>query len=338
MNLLRYGRPVGTIFDLLGAKEDDMTYSLGYVASRSPAFTANLLRHVAGREIEGQVEGIVKLQTVAGEHGRTDVEIHVGGEFFAIFEAKRGPHLPTLHQLSKYAPLLARSTASVKRLVAVTNAPDTHAEHGLPRQLEGVPVLHVSWRALKRLAERARDEETNHNKRLLDEFTAYLRGILGMEITRSNMVYVVSLGAGDAWHVNFRHVVAEKRRYFFPTEGGGWPEPPNYIAFRYDGRLQSIHHVEGFDVFTNPTTIFPDADDVTVKPHYCLRLGPPIVPAKSVPNGPRIVRSMRVWCMIDTLLTSETITDALAATKRRLGEGADEEELESPGGGEGDDA
>ena len=40
---------------------------------------------------------------------------------------------------------------------------------------------------------------------------------------------------------------------------------------------------------------------------------------------------MRVWCMIDTLLTSETITDALAETKRRLGESADEEELETPG-------
>ncbi len=35
VQLLRYGRPVETIFDLFGRKEDDMTYALGYVAARS---------------------------------------------------------------------------------------------------------------------------------------------------------------------------------------------------------------------------------------------------------------------------------------------------------------
>src|SRR5258707_2394521 len=72
MQLLRYGRPVGTIFDLMGSKEDDMTYSLGYVASRSPAFAASLLRHVAGGEVAGSAEGVVRLQTVAEDHGRTE--------------------------------------------------------------------------------------------------------------------------------------------------------------------------------------------------------------------------------------------------------------------------
>ncbi len=38
---------------------------------------------------------------------------------------------------------------------------------------------------------------------------------------------------------------------------------------------------------------------------------------------------MRVWCMIDTLLTSATITDALVETKRRLEQNADDEELGS---------
>src|SRR5690606_2912614 len=114
------------------------------------------------------------------------------------------------------------------------------------------------------------------------------------------------------------------RRYFYPVEGGKWPEPPNYIAFRFDGRLQSIHHVDGFDVFSNPREIFPSADDVDVPPHYCLRLGPARHPPKPVPNGPKIKRNRRVWCMIDTLLTSETITDARAETKRRLADDGDD--------------
>ena len=35
MTLLRSGKPVGTIFDLLGTNEDDMTYALGFVAPRA---------------------------------------------------------------------------------------------------------------------------------------------------------------------------------------------------------------------------------------------------------------------------------------------------------------
>jgi hypothetical protein len=57
-----------------------------------------------------------------------------------------------------------------------------------------------------------------------------------------------------------------------------------------------------------------------------LRLGAPIAPPYEMRNGPKIVRSMRVWCMIDTLLTSKTITDAIAETKKRLGQDADDVE------------
>lgn len=319
MKLLRYGRPVTTIFDLLGAKEDDMTYSLGYVASRSPEFAARLVEAVAGTRPGRLGEAVIQLQQVAREErGRTDVEILVPGEFFGVLEAKRGPALPTLDQLTRYVPVLRRRDVPVRRLVAVTNAPAHHAARVLPAEIDGIPVRHLAWREVRQLAEQARAAETNHNKRLLDEFTTYLKGLLGMEVSRSNLVYVVSIGPGSVWGLNFRSVVENDARYFYPTEGGGWPEPPNYIAFRYDARLQSIHHVEGHEIFTNPREVFPAAEDVAVPPNYCLKLGAPIKPAREVRNGPKILRSMRVWCEIDTLLTSETISAAHAETKRRL--------------------
>lgn len=320
MKLLRYGRPVATIFDLLGSKEDDMTYSLGYVAARSPKFAHLLVEKLAGERVAGVAEAVVQLQCIAREErGRTDVEIHVGEEFFAVLEAKRGASLPSREQLARYVPVLRRRNVRLRRLVAVTNAPAFHAARTLPSDIDGVPVQHLAWRDIRALAEKARAGETNDNKRLLDEFTAYLKGLLGMEVSRSNMVYVVSVGPGGSWGLDYREVVVKDARYFYGTEGGGWPEPPNYVAFRYDGRLQSIHHVEGYDIFTNPKDIFPNAVSVTIAPHYCLKLGPAIRPPKTVKAGPKIVRSMRVWCMLDTLLTSETITDALAETKRRLG-------------------
>ena len=48
MKLLRHRQPVESIFDLLGTKEDDMTYALGFVASRSSEFASRLIRAVGG--------------------------------------------------------------------------------------------------------------------------------------------------------------------------------------------------------------------------------------------------------------------------------------------------
>lgn len=312
MELLRYGRPVTTVFDLLGRKEDDMTYSLGFVASRSPTFARALVSEVGGA-VEG--DGVVRLQEVH-EVGRTDVELLWEGAFHGIFEAKRTPLLPTRDQLAKYAKKLNGSTAKTKALVAVTNATQAYAERELPT-FPGLPVQHVSWRRIRELVRDARPTESNDNKRLLDEFGRYLSEILGMENVRSNMVYVVSLGANGAWGLDFKDVV-KRRKYFYPA-AGPWPKsPPNYIAFRFDGRLQGIHHVDSYEVFTDPRGAFPDATEKKVPPHFLLTLGPPIQPPKPVKNGDKIKWSARVWAMIDLLLTSSTITEARDKTQKRL--------------------
>ena len=66
----------------------------------------------------------------------------------------------------------------------------------------------------------------------------------------SNWVYVVSLGSGTnpGRNIFWIDVVNDRGRYFHPV-GKGWPkEPPNYMAFRYWGKLRSIHHVESYEV------------------------------------------------------------------------------------------
>lgn len=321
MKLLRYGRPVGTVFDLLGSREDDMTYALGFVASRSTAFALALAKAPGGSPSGS--EGVVRLQEVEGD-GRTDVELRWPKTFHGVFEAKRGPHLPTVGQLKKYAPKLSASNAKTKVLVAVTNATQAYAERALPKDLDGVPVRHLTWRRIRDLARQVRPEENNRNKHLLNEFDAYLTEILGMENTRSNMVYVVSLGDGGAWGVDFKEIANKRQRYFYPTKGH-WPSsPPNYIAFRYDGQPQSVHHVDEYEVFANPHDVFPDAKDHKIDPHYLLKLGPAIRPPKEVRTGDKIKRSMRVWAMLDLLLTCSTITEARDKTKERLGRDADE--------------
>jgi hypothetical protein len=183
-------------------------------------------------------------------------------------------------------------------------------------QVLGKQVRHVSW---KDMASLSHISGGNHaEKRLVQEFRNYLATIVNMQPQESNWVYVVSL-ADREWAPGLTYIqtVEKRRRYFHPCGGAGkWPtEPPNYIAFRYCGRLQSIHHIESSEVITNPHKHFPKVDEKW-EPHFLYRLGPPIRPSREVRSG-KVVRSMRVWAMLDLLLTSETISDARDASDRR---------------------
>ena len=110
--------------------------------------------------------------------------------------------------------------------------------------------------------------------------------------------------------------------YFHPVGGGagGWlKEPPNYFGFRYDGKLQQIHHVDDVEVTQRPRDFLPgfgpEYDFET--PHYLYTLGPPITPPHEMKNG-RVTRALRVWAALDLLLTCDTISDARDKTNERL--------------------
>src|ERR1035438_8337286 len=72
-----------------------------------------------------------------------------------------------------------------------------------------------------------------------------------MERQTDNNVYVLALalspmltGQTHTWI----DVVEKDQRYFHPV-GNHWPvQPPNYIGFRYRGCLQSVHHIDSFEI------------------------------------------------------------------------------------------
>ncbi|MGI9093459.1 MAG: hypothetical protein ACR2FF_08495 [Mycobacteriales bacterium] len=45
-DISRHGRDVGSVFDLLGIRENDLTAALGFTLSRSPTLLAALVEHV----------------------------------------------------------------------------------------------------------------------------------------------------------------------------------------------------------------------------------------------------------------------------------------------------
>jgi len=174
---------------------------------------------------------------------------------------------------------------------------------------------------MAKLAGMARSTSSNLEKRIIDELLVYLRGLMSMQNLDSNWVYVVALAQGkpEGWGISWIDIVANRRRYFHPVGGGrgGWPkEPPNYIAFRYNGRLQSIHHIEKYEVFTNPYEKFPEIPEKRWAPHFLYKLGPAFNPSKEVKTG-KIYPNGRVWCMLDTLFTEDSISDARDLSKKR---------------------
>jgi len=72
--------------------------------------------------------------------------------------------------------------------------------------------------------------------------------------------------------------VIEKDGSYFHPVGRGWPsQPPNYVAFRYRGRVRSVHRVESYEIFPdvskkNRLWISTDSD------HFVYKLGPAMRP------------------------------------------------------------
>ncbi len=87
--LVLHGKPVGTVFDLLGRTENDMTYALGWGLTRS----AKVLEGFVGRVAPGvglTEPVVVDLQEHdALDGGFTDIEV-LTTDFHVIVEAKRG--------------------------------------------------------------------------------------------------------------------------------------------------------------------------------------------------------------------------------------------------------
>ena len=100
VELRLHSKPVHTVFDLLGGKEDDITYSVGWGLSQSDSFAQALLAKAYGERTVGEPVAI-RLQEFVKGQGRTDIEIETE-DLHLIVEAKRGWVLPGRSQLKLY--------------------------------------------------------------------------------------------------------------------------------------------------------------------------------------------------------------------------------------------
>lgn len=247
------------------------------------------------------------------------MELVVPNRLRIIVEAKRGWGLPTAGQLRKYATRLRVGSEKAKRLVTLSECSVAFARDRLPSAKSlGVSTSHVPLRDLIQKVARAMTTAARGERFVLRDALLFLKKIVNMQQHDTNWVYVVSIGGEKrrGWRIALREIVEKRRKYFHPV-GGRYPhEPVTYIAFRYDGRLQSVHHVDRYLVFSDPHEVIPEIPSQSWGPMYLYSLGPAIRPSAVVRTG-KIFRNGRVWCTLDTLLTCKTIASARDVSQAR---------------------
>jgi len=325
IELYLHNRALVSIIELLGDNENDITAGIGWALSHSPAFLNALMRQVFPNVSKPKIQRIM-LQDYHNSHGITDIEI-IGEEVHCIIEAKRGWNVPREHQLQKYAAKLSSSRSRYCALVVMAECSDEYARLGLylRRFVSGFKVIYLSWGDVFDICSPA-STCTHAEKRLLTELHTYLRRIVSMQDQESNLVYVIAAGGPsvqDWCGMSWRDYVLRNRLFFLPVDGRAhWPkeDPPNYLGFRYEGKL-SIHHVEKYEIVSALPGHIPRVrrrKSWMDEPHYLCKLGPPIIDPPHEIRATKKLRNFPVKAALDLLLTCKTIPAARNKTNKRL--------------------
>jgi hypothetical protein len=314
--LTRHGGDVGSVFDLLGHDENDLTAALGFTLARSPRLLRALVSRVWPAGVDEIGEASLALE-VRGQVGRTDLEITVR-DALVVVEAKPGWLLPTETQLASYTRRIHDRGRGL--LVTLSQASDALAAATLPHRVDGVDVVHLAWRQLLADLAAAQVSCRGIERHWLDELETYLNEVIWVRSKADSWTYCVVLNEerpGDGGPFTFREFVTDEAAYFHPFGMGGWPtEPPNFLAFRWRGAVQRIHRVVQAEVVPSLLDRWSDipATEETVRPHAVYRLGPRLPPFDPIPSGASY-RASRLWVLLDQLQSSPTLAEALAASK-----------------------
>ena len=160
------GDRIETVFDLLGHKENDITYALGWGLAQSDDLLSRFLELVAAPEadVDAATLDLQRYRKDESHAGITDIEIssplaHI------IVEAKRGWDIPEREQLLLYLPALEASRAAGKdvRFVVLTQwGEDAYVKSLLGAEIVGVPIVTLG---LGELAEVAASVAVAHSDR-----------------------------------------------------------------------------------------------------------------------------------------------------------------------------
>lgn len=300
----------------MGQRENDMTRALGWTLASCPVFLRLLVHRLLPTGLQSDKIN-VQLQVWNDHEGYTDIELNGAPYFHLVLEAKRGWQPPTSAQLSKYAARLRRAPCDYKCLVILTDWSYSSVA-AQQKEIGGIPVVWISWADALDLAVKARLGSRHFERLWIDELLKYIGGVVTMQDPDSNWAFVVSLGNGNPHRstISWIDIVEKRQLYFHPSTGKAWPKiPPNYLAWRYNGKLQGIAHITGYKVLPDMHARIPEIPKGIIENHVLYTLGPTFRPDHDVRSG-RLHNAPR-RCMLDTLFTSATLLDAAKESQRR---------------------
>lgn len=323
MKLFLHNKEVDSIYDLLSnvkKDENSLTYGLGWVFTESESFFKDFMSEL---EIKNNLNNYnIKLQEYKDKKiGYTDIELDglEKEDYYLIVEAKIGWNIPTKNQINNYCKRFKEYRKNNCIIVILSECSEEYAENILKSYNIKYKWYYLPWSKIyQKLDKRILKTRGSHEKKSLKEFHLFLNKMITMQNKKSNEVFCVSLSRDSARgsDTTFVDVVEKYQKYFFPIEKG-WPsEPPNYVAFRYDGELQSIHHVDSYIKTTKLYEHLPFPREEEDGPRFLLTLSKPFKPSKTIKNGAKW-RSNHVWFDLDTIFLCDTIKEAIDLTKKR---------------------
>lgn len=320
-------KEINSVFSLVGEKEDDITKSIIWLLKDCPILMERFLCNICKIE-KYDKENIVmffqEFEKVENENSFTNIEITDNENFHIIIEAKRGWILPGEAQLTKYSlkDSFVNNNVPIKRIFSISECSQDYANKYLPFKTtkNGVSVNHITWQEFVDICKESARESVGKQRYIINEFLNYIGGIMRTPNNTSNQVFVVALNRNetDTKGITYVDVVEKGNKYFCPVS---WfknqVDIPNYIGFRYDGKLKYIMHIDSYIITRNFHDVIEFMDDIEMEEEaYVFSLGKRVEPLKEVRTG-GVYPSGHNWADIDLLLTCDTVKEAVDLSKSR---------------------
>jgi len=151
------------------------------------------------------------------------------------------------------------------------------------RKLGGGAVTHMSWDDVRRAAHDAAASTRGRERYWIEELETYMGTATSRRLLDDKWVYCVVVPDTTLGARTFREYVADEPVYFHPYGGHNtWPtRPPNFLGFRWGGRIMEVNRVVSFEVLPELTDRWPDITaEESGGAHIVYELGPDI----SIPN------------------------------------------------------
>jgi hypothetical protein len=320
-----FDRLVTTPFGLLGVDENALSFALGYTFQQCPPLLQWFLRTI----------GIVGLNLSALRHARidlqhhrsgtlgqgiTDIEVHLPGHFHVIIEAKVGLAVPTIKQCRKYLPRFHDEPN--EKLVALIQSPDKELLDGYATQDRALAKRLVGFNWADFIPECIRlmlgTSLSAHEKEWVRAFYSFLDQEYPMKAF-STEVWILAISTEPLWPNGMSHWdIHQKYKVWWDYKEHS--VRPLYLAFRVDGKLDSICRVNAIEHDVPIVERVPEMRSIKSawpkKPSTIWHFDPPVKLAHPLRTGGGMY-NRRVRCDLDLLLSCETVQEIEVAMGKR---------------------